>query len=485
MFAVLHIADFALQAVLRTDRTILHRPTALFDDTRSKSLVRAVNAAASHAGVQPGMNAPQAVARCPALIICTPRPAAEAEARAALHAVAFMLSPLIEETAPGLCTVDLRGVKLAQLMTVANDATAQLNRFGLNATIGLARTPLLACYAARSTPDVQWIRDEKKFLAPLPMSASDASPALLDILRHWGLHTFGDLTALPRDAIIRRLGADGLALWNRASGGVPRPLTPVIPPQQFVASMEFEHAMETLEPLLFILNRLLDRLTFELIAAHFVAAEIHLQLKLEDEKILNLDFRLPEPTSQTEILLRTLHTRLESVQTDSSIVALNVELTPVRPLVRQQGIFETGLRDPHGFAETLARLSALVGPENVGTPQLENIHRPDAVKLTAPLTIIPPPASALVHAPLGPLLRRFRPRPTAQLEFTGDQPGYLWSDYVSGEIVARSKGCRSSGEWWQSDLHWQRTEYDIELAQGGLYRLLFIDNAWFLEGEYD
>jgi len=31
----------------------------------------------------------------------------------------------------------------------------------------------------------------------------------------------------------------------------------------------------------------------------------------------------------------------------------------------------------------------------------------------------------------------------------------------------------------------RRTEYDIELTQGGLYRLLFTDGAWFLEGEYD
>jgi protein ImuB len=243
--------------------------------------------------------------------------------------------------------------------------------------------------------------------------------------------------------------------------------------------------METLEPLLFILNRLLDRLTFELTTAHFVASEIHLVLKLENEKELTLDFRLPEPTSRTEILFRTLHTRLESVQADSPIAALSLELTPVRPLVRQQGIFETGLRDPHGFSETLARLSALVGAENVGTPQLENTHRPDAVKLTAPFAVIPPSAPASVHAPLSPPLRRFRPPLSARLEFTNGQPSYLWTNYISGAITARSKGCRSSGEWWQTDLHWQRTEWDIELKQGGVYRLLLIDRAWHLEGEYD
>jgi len=82
-------------------------------------------------------------------------------------------------------------------------------------------------------------------------------------------------------------------------------------------------------------------------------------------------------------------------------------------------------------------------------------------------------------------LRRFRPPFTARLEFTDEQPSYLWTEYISGEIVARSKGFRHSGEWWQTDLHWQRTEWDVALAQGGLYRLTLIEKAWFLEGEYD
>ncbi len=485
MFTVLHVADFALQAVLRTEPALAGRPTALFDDTRHKSLVRAVNLAARRAGVMLDMNAPQAVARCPGLAICTPHAAAEAEAQAALHAVGFTLSPSIEATAPGICTIDLHGSKEADLWAKLEASVKQLNALSLPASAGLARTPLLALYAARSTNHIKWVQDENQFLAPLPMETSDASPALLGILHNWGLSTFGDLTALPRDAIIRRFGAEGLALWNRASGGAPRPLTPVVLPQTFTAVMEFEHALETLESLLFILNRLLDRLVFELITAHYAAAEIHLIITLENTQTLVLDFHLPEPTSRNKILLRTMHTRLESIQTESAITAVFVELTPVRPLVRQQSIFETGLRDPHGFAETLARLSALVGAGNVGTPRRENTHRPDAIKLMPPPAVIPPPAPAAPHVSLGPPLRRFRPPLPARLEFTEGRPSYLWTEPISGQILVCSKGCRSSGEWWQKDLTWCRTEWDIELAEGGLYRLLLLLDAWYLEGEYD
>ncbi|MEO6992341.1 MAG: hypothetical protein ABI273_01815, partial [Lacunisphaera sp.] len=421
------------------------------------------------------------------LIIHTPRADAENETRAALHAVGFTLSPALEDTAPGVCTVDLRGANPTRLIATATAAFEQLRTLGLTATVGLARTPLLALYAARSTDGVQLVREEneKEFLAPLSLRATDASPALLAILRNWGVTTFGALTALSRDAIVQRFGAEGLALWHRATGGAARPLTPVIPPQTFSATMAFEGVVETLEPLLFILNRLLERLVLELTTVHFVAGEIHLTLTLENEKTLVLDFRLPEPTSHPDILLRTVHTRLETLQTDSSIVALAVTLIPVRPLVRQQGIFETGLRDPHGFAETLARLSAIVGPENVGTPQLENTHQPDAVKLITPHAVIPPPARAPVHAPLGPPLRRFRPPFPARLELADGEPRYLWTEYISGEIARRSPPYCSSGEWWERDRAWQQTEWDLELAQGGLYRLTKIADAWFLDGEYD
>jgi protein ImuB len=148
MFAVLHIADFALYAVLRTERDVGGRPAALFSGSSKKSAVIAAEPAARAAGVELGMSAPQAVARCPALLIRAPQPDAEAEARAALLAIGATLSPLIEDTAPGICTADLRGLN-APPEPLASAAVAQLAALGLPATAGIARTPLLALYAAR------------------------------------------------------------------------------------------------------------------------------------------------------------------------------------------------------------------------------------------------------------------------------------------------------------------------------------------------
>ena len=94
MFAVLHIADFPLHAVLRSGAFDPGGPAALFDGNGKKSLVTAANAAARATGVVPGLTAPQAVARCAGLAIHAPRPAAEAEARASCAEVLVLPSTM-------------------------------------------------------------------------------------------------------------------------------------------------------------------------------------------------------------------------------------------------------------------------------------------------------------------------------------------------------------------------------------------------------
>ncbi len=485
MFAVLHLADFSLHAVLRNEPAKANQPAALFAAGTKKSLVHSANPRARAAGVELGMTASQAVARCPALVIRTVQPAAEAEARSTLLALSFTLSPTVEDTAPGVCTIDLKGCDRTKLSAQAETAVASLAHLGLPATCGLAAAPLLALYAARAANPVIYIADAAGFLAPLPLATADPSPELASVLAQWGLRTLGDFTALPRDKIVRGFGAAGLALWNRACGGSPRPLHPVVLPQTFSAAFEFEESIETLEPLLFILRRFLDRLSLELTATHHVAAEMALTLSLEDETRHTRSFRLPEPTADVEILFRTLHTHLESLQTAASVCALDLQLTPTRPLVRQQGLFESGLRDPHGFAETLARAMAIIGPDRVGTPQLENTHRPDAFTLIPPSTVIAAPIAPPLHPTLGLPLRRYRPPLPARLELTAGRATYLWTELMHGEISTQLGPWPANGHWWQADRAWQRTEWDIALTEGGLYRLLQIGDAWFIEGEYD
>ena len=526
MYAVLYVVDFSLQAVLRTDptlatpkparteagppanspggpgsvrvglsprpRTFVHAaltvaplPVAIVSSDTKKSLVLQTNASARAAGVEKGMTAPQAQARCAALVFRQCSSTAETEAQRLLLACALNVAPSAEDTAPGVCTIEVSGVAAEDRSRALAHVICELRDWGLSATGGIAATPLLALYAAHETTSVRTVENANAFLHSLPLAVAEPTPALANILCKWGITTIGQFTALPQQDVIRRLGAEGLALWERARGGRPRPLCLYATPQQFSATLDLEYEIETTEGVLFILRRFVDRLALELRIASFVAAEISLVLKLADETAHERSFRLSEPTADEDILFRTLYTYLESLRTAACVVGVSLQATPVRPLVRQPGLFETGLRDPHGFSETLSRVTAIVGNDCLGTPMLQDTHRPDAVKLSSPLPLVPALDQPPIWPSLGLPLRRFRPPLPAQVELTRNgHPSFISAIELRSPVAAVRGPWQSSGDWWKPET-WSREEWDIELAVGGLYRLAKVGAEWYLDGEYE
>src|ERR1700741_1751826 len=75
------------------------------------------------------------------------------------------------------------------------------------------------------------------------------------ILHKWGIHTLGQLAAFDKEELRARLGSDAVRLWERASGTATRLLKLIEPPESFEENFEFDHEIETAEPLLFILQR--------------------------------------------------------------------------------------------------------------------------------------------------------------------------------------------------------------------------------------
>ncbi len=488
MFAVLHLADFGLQALLRTEPAPLaEAPLALLDPQARPARILACTPAARALGVTPGQSSAQALARCATLRLLPPRPDAEAEARAALLAAAFTLSPAVEATAPGLCTIDITALPPARREPALRQALQQVSALGLAATAGAGSTPLLALYAARHASPLLLVDNERAFLSRLPLAAADPPPELAPILAAWGLRSLGDLTDLSKASVAQRLGPAGLALWERAAGQTSRPLLIETPPPLFAAELTLEHALETLEPLLFLLRRFVDRLALELHTASLATDEILLSLPLADETRHTRALKLPEPTTRPEILFAALQTHLETLRTASPVVGLRLQLTPARAAPRQSGLFDRALRDPHGFAETLARLASLVGADRVGTPAPRDTHRPDAFTLAPPHADIPPLPPGLRHPPQGLVLRRYRPARPVHVRLHPDThaPLALESPNLAGHIEARAGPWRASGDWWQADQHWWREEWDIQVADHGLYRLARCPEGWVLDGEYD
>src|SRR5436190_16384138 len=101
---------------------------------------------------------------------------------------------------------------------------------------------------------------------------------ILRILHKWGIHTLGQLAALNKEELRDRLGSEAVWLWERANGTADRPLKFVQPPETFQESFEFDHEIETAEPLLFILRRFLEQLALRLSSIYLVAKELTLTI---------------------------------------------------------------------------------------------------------------------------------------------------------------------------------------------------------------
>jgi len=152
MFAAIFIPNFSLQAVLRHEPELIARAVALTDSELPKLGIIQLTARARSAGVWEGMTASQAMARCSDLVIKSRSPAQELAATEVLIQTAYAFSPFIESTNPGVCTMDLRGLRIVEDETSAREWAEEickaLAQFHLHSRIGFAATPELALLAA-------------------------------------------------------------------------------------------------------------------------------------------------------------------------------------------------------------------------------------------------------------------------------------------------------------------------------------------------
>jgi len=150
------------------------------------------------------------------------------------------------------------------------------------------------------------------------------------------------------------------------------------------------------------------------------------------------------------------------------------------------------LRNPQQLYETLARLTALLGNDRVGTPIKEETHRPDAFRMEPFVWNLGGTTSVSSHdssdateriPPISKLaLRRFRPDASASIFISQDR--HLQSDNIRGQVIDQIGPFLLSGNWWD-EKSWGRAEWDIQLENGDLIRAHQSDNKWAIDGIYD
>jgi protein ImuB len=360
-------------------------------------------------------------------------------------------------------------------------------------------------------------------------SARSASRETFDILERWGLTTLGELADLPAGTLSARLGQAGIALQHRARGIDDGPLVPDRDGPRFLERIELEWPIEGLEPLAFVLARLLEPLSAALERADRGAAAIRLDLRLVDRTRHERVLQLPAAMREAKVLRTLLVLDLESHPPPAAIDIVTIEVDPAPGRVLQYSLLERARPSPETLATLTARLGALVGESRCGQPVLLDSHGPDAFALrrfapderpprlvasavpvpsvsrrtparvsagsrqtfSAPVTSAFTADYRLEHA----VLRRFRPPIAIRVAIARGRPVHVAIDrrgMPGGNVEQCAGPWRTSGAWWKAAAAgehppWNRDEWDVALGDGSVCRLFQArDTAqWFLDGIVD
>jgi protein ImuB len=532
-FASIHVPNFLVQAVVRAEPSLRNQAVALVDGTPPIWNVVAANEAALLAGIELDMAKSQA-AQFHAVEIRNRSRVQEKSAHAALLDLGTSVSPRMEDTAPDTIILDISG--LASLFGSNENISAQLvqraSALGLLVHVAVSSNLEVSLHAARGFPGITVIPtgEEAKCLGKLSVCALLPSAEILETLERWGVRDCAALAALPVLQLSERLGQEGVRLHELARGACLRSLVLAQPCVCFEEEMALDFAVAELEPLSFLLGRLLDQLCARLEARALAACAIRTHFDLEAsfekdfqvrnensppklasktyEKILSL----PVPTQNSKMLLKLLRLQLQAAPPHAAIIKIILSAEPARPRASQGGLFLPSCPDPEKLELTIGRLAKLVGHANVGSPELIDTHRPGDFRMSrfAPVSDeskskIPRKNATAVHSPTETPLnafRVFRPEIEAKVELQQNCPTRIYFRGMRGNIIAASGPWQTSGDWWREDT-WQQEEWDVEVrfdsvsgqsqkitnprTQNGIYRVYYdsLRAAWFARGRYD
>ena len=335
-----------------------------------------------------------------------------------LAAIAEQFSPRYECHGADLVAIDVSGLErlLGPAQTIGDELRREAADRGVRAHVAVASTRTAALVLAVARPGVTIVAGggEAEALAPIAIgilekvcddddldrsrtqstrnaqntqiqvvrsgqkdSACSAGSAV-SAFRRWGLKTLGELAALPPADLAARLGRPALALQAIARGEDVRPLMPTLAEERFDASLDLEWPIEELEPLSFVLTRLLEPLSQRLERRDRGAAVLHVLLRLVTREVCARRLELPSPMRDVRTLRTLALLDLDSHPPAAGIDRVTIVIDPTPGRILQHTLFTRAYPTPEQLSTLAARLGALMGQDRFGAPALVDAYRPGA-----------------------------------------------------------------------------------------------------------
>ena len=309
LYGCVVLPQFAAQAVLRRHPSLRGRPVVVMEGESPMEWVLAMNRQAAEMGVQKQMTRVEVetfgdvtlLARCVA---------DEEDAQTAWRNAASRFTPRVEERGGATdweCVLDLCGMErlLGEPAVIVSKLKAAMLEIGLSGHAVICANADAGLSLARAGKGTRVVArgEGPQALAGLPVGVLGLDEEQQERFDAWGIKTLGELAALPEVQLIARMGQSGKVLLQRARGELPHHLQPLAEAFLLEETLEFDEPVETLDPLLFCMNVMLERLLARALERSLALASVTVSLWMERcaDRVVDRVLEQEEPVAQEAI----------------------------------------------------------------------------------------------------------------------------------------------------------------------------------------
>jgi len=341
--------------------------------------------------------------------------------------------------------------------------------------------------------------------AELPTAALRLPDGMLATLRELGLATVDDVLALPLEELRSRFGTLLLQRIHQFVGTTPEVVATVDPPEEFVVEQQFEYPLTQGEAIRFSVERLLERLAWQLAARNAGALAVVCRFSCEGAPDAAFEFGLFQPTANAQHLWELAELQLERVRLGGPATAIEVRTARHATLEQRQGALfgeEQNLARSRPLASLVNRLSGRLGRDAVVRCRLVSDAQPELAYREEPLVSgsgaggsrekirrLKPSRQQLAESGVldRPLCLLPQPAPLEMSSVFSEGP--LIRFFYGGQVheIARQWGVeRIETGWWRRK-RVARDYYRVETSEGRRFWLFqqLADGRWFLHGAYE
>ncbi|HEX4923263.1 MAG TPA: hypothetical protein VFV50_04225 [Bdellovibrionales bacterium] len=365
------------------------------------------------------------------------------------------------------------------------------------------------------------------------------------LLHKLGLQNLGDFAKLPLAGLASRFGEEALTAYKVLNEGFEPPWPPLVLPEKVVEEEDLESRelfvpVETLEPLLFLLRALVDRVVARLHGRNERAVSVQLDFESHRSALgsalqihkreWEFGFPVPQKSFNTifPILKEKLFFDLQRRPLEAPVTLMRLSILETAPgSARQRDFFHNREHEQEVWSSLVARLCQKLGEEHVFGAEVLSRHRPESAwrgHLSEPARGDPqergdpqapdgprtgpdmragsgaravaraglgagPAAEAGTVTPVNFALAGLPNRPTRLLSKPRllDQDGDWLSDFElrkRWKVIDWDGPERISGEWW-SEHKFERDYYRVLTDNGEQLWLFLAKEGVYLHGFFD